>query len=368
MQRGRNLVNERMRRRGGGDWYLMKKEGGAVGFDLLKRPSSPNSLAAISCSPLLSAAIIPFPRSLIFYPPRPLSLACRGLSLLSARALLADCSSIRSLSIYYCSLDRAASLSCPHLGRDLLDCWCSVYLNGLLLTFLIRRRHLTVRITSPIRTLVAISWIAGVLETARPPRLFVTKESFIDDGFFKTGDTVAVDEDGYHVILGQNPFDLMVADWWGESSVSFLLEPSVSPFSRCDAGRIIWRDSKFLLRCNNSLAGFDDLPYDFPVGVLAQEAPHLLFILVWMKLNSHLILGSSPLVWIGDELICVPEKTLWIKCVIKRVDMGSGGVQDAAVIVLDMISRKTPKNGEEATSVPYCAAVVLPPAIASSEL
>lgn len=31
----------------------------------------------------------------------------------------------------------------------------------------------------------------------------VTKESFIDGGFFKTGDAVKVDEDGYYVILGR---------------------------------------------------------------------------------------------------------------------------------------------------------------------
>jgi acyl-CoA synthetase (AMP-forming)/AMP-acid ligase II len=31
----------------------------------------------------------------------------------------------------------------------------------------------------------------------------VTQESFIDGGFFKTGDTVTVDEDGYFVILGR---------------------------------------------------------------------------------------------------------------------------------------------------------------------
>jgi len=31
----------------------------------------------------------------------------------------------------------------------------------------------------------------------------VTKESFIDDGFFKTGDAVTTDEDGYYIILGR---------------------------------------------------------------------------------------------------------------------------------------------------------------------
>ncbi|XP_076921390.1 putative CoA ligase CCL8 [Bidens hawaiensis] len=37
----------------------------------------------------------------------------------------------------------------------------------------------------------------------------VTKESFIDGGFFKTGDAVKVDEDGYYVILGRTNADIM---------------------------------------------------------------------------------------------------------------------------------------------------------------
>ncbi|KAK6125077.1 hypothetical protein DH2020_041193 [Rehmannia glutinosa] len=37
----------------------------------------------------------------------------------------------------------------------------------------------------------------------------VTKESFIDDGFFKTGDAARVDEDGYYVILGRTNADIM---------------------------------------------------------------------------------------------------------------------------------------------------------------
>ncbi|KAL7140158.1 hypothetical protein ABFS83_09G103600 [Erythranthe nasuta] len=37
----------------------------------------------------------------------------------------------------------------------------------------------------------------------------VTKESFIDGGFFKTGDAVRVDEDGYYVILGRTNADIM---------------------------------------------------------------------------------------------------------------------------------------------------------------
>ncbi|XP_068652022.1 probable CoA ligase CCL8 [Aristolochia californica] len=37
----------------------------------------------------------------------------------------------------------------------------------------------------------------------------VTKESFIDEGFFKTGDTVKVDEEGYYIILGRTSADIM---------------------------------------------------------------------------------------------------------------------------------------------------------------
>ncbi|RVW69484.1 Malonate--CoA ligase [Vitis vinifera] len=37
----------------------------------------------------------------------------------------------------------------------------------------------------------------------------VTKESFIDGGFFKTGDAVKVDDDGYYIILGRTSADIM---------------------------------------------------------------------------------------------------------------------------------------------------------------
>ncbi|CAI9773607.1 unnamed protein product [Fraxinus pennsylvanica] len=37
----------------------------------------------------------------------------------------------------------------------------------------------------------------------------VTKESFSDDGFFKTGDSARMDEDGYYVILGRTSADIM---------------------------------------------------------------------------------------------------------------------------------------------------------------
>ncbi|KAI4324750.1 hypothetical protein MLD38_030207 [Melastoma candidum] len=51
----------------------------------------------------------------------------------------------------------------------------------------------------------------------RSPSLFreywklpeVTKSSFIDGGFFKTGDAVRVDEDGYYIILGRTSADIM---------------------------------------------------------------------------------------------------------------------------------------------------------------
>ncbi|CAM0882589.1 unnamed protein product [Alopecurus aequalis] len=59
---------------------------------------------------------------------------------------------------------------------------------------------------------------AGVGELCiRSPSLFkeywkrpeVTEESFIDGGFFKTGDTVTLDEDGYFRILGRTNADIM---------------------------------------------------------------------------------------------------------------------------------------------------------------
>ncbi|KAJ0986058.1 hypothetical protein J5N97_004414 [Dioscorea zingiberensis] len=59
---------------------------------------------------------------------------------------------------------------------------------------------------------------AGIGELCvRSPSLFkeywkqpkVTEESFIDGGFFKTGDTVTIDEDGYYVILGRTNADIM---------------------------------------------------------------------------------------------------------------------------------------------------------------
>ncbi|KAI8544465.1 hypothetical protein RHMOL_Rhmol08G0298900 [Rhododendron molle] len=60
----------------------------------------------------------------------------------------------------------------------------------------------------------------------------VTKESFIDGGFFKTGDAVKVDDDGYYVILGRTSADIMKVGGYKLSALeieSVLLEhPAVS--------------------------------------------------------------------------------------------------------------------------------------------
>jgi len=40
--------------------------------------------------------------------------------------------------------------------------------------------------------------------------LQITKESFTDDGFFKTGDAVTTDEDGYYIILGRKEIYISV--------------------------------------------------------------------------------------------------------------------------------------------------------------
>ncbi|XP_073115242.1 probable CoA ligase CCL8 isoform X1 [Elaeis guineensis] len=72
----------------------------------------------------------------------------------------------------------------------------------------------------------------------RSPSLFkeywkqpkITKESFIDGGFFKTGDTVTVDEDGYYIILGRTNADIMKVGGYKLSALeieSVLLEHEV---------------------------------------------------------------------------------------------------------------------------------------------
>lgn len=57
----------------------------------------------------------------------------------------------------------------------------------------------------------------------------VTKESFIEDGFFKTGDAVKVDADGYYIILGRTSADIMKVGGYKLSALeieSVLLEHS----------------------------------------------------------------------------------------------------------------------------------------------
>ncbi|KAI3777823.1 hypothetical protein L1987_47626 [Smallanthus sonchifolius] len=60
----------------------------------------------------------------------------------------------------------------------------------------------------------------------------VTKDSFIEGGFFKTGDAVKVDEDGYYVILGRTNADIMKVGGYKLSALeieAILLEhPAIS--------------------------------------------------------------------------------------------------------------------------------------------
>nr|XP_043616690.1 probable CoA ligase CCL8 [Erigeron canadensis] len=60
----------------------------------------------------------------------------------------------------------------------------------------------------------------------------VTKESFIDGGYFKTGDAAKVDEDGYYVILGRTNADIMKVGGYKLSALeieAILLEhPAIS--------------------------------------------------------------------------------------------------------------------------------------------
>ncbi|KAF8393391.1 hypothetical protein HHK36_021634 [Tetracentron sinense] len=70
----------------------------------------------------------------------------------------------------------------------------------------------------------------------------VTKESFDGDGFFKTGDTVKVDEDGYYVILGRTSADIMKVGGYKLSALEIeavLLEASACPSAlhSCSSGR-----------------------------------------------------------------------------------------------------------------------------------
>ncbi|KAK7349190.1 hypothetical protein VNO77_06359 [Canavalia gladiata] len=60
----------------------------------------------------------------------------------------------------------------------------------------------------------------------------VTKESFTDDGFFKTGDAVTTDKDGYYIILGRTSADIIKAGGYKLSALeieSVIIEhPAVS--------------------------------------------------------------------------------------------------------------------------------------------
>ncbi|GMY34312.1 probable CoA ligase CCL8 isoform X1 [Fagus crenata] len=60
----------------------------------------------------------------------------------------------------------------------------------------------------------------------------VTKESFIEDGFFKTGDAGKVDEDGYYIILGRTSADIMKVGGYKLSALeiesSILEHPAVA--------------------------------------------------------------------------------------------------------------------------------------------
>ncbi|KAF3783972.1 Malonate--CoA ligase [Nymphaea thermarum] len=64
----------------------------------------------------------------------------------------------------------------------------------------------------------------------------VTKESLVDGGYFKTGDTVKVDEDGYYIILGRTSADIMKVGGYKLSALEIeavLLEASHPVVSEC---------------------------------------------------------------------------------------------------------------------------------------
>ncbi|RDX88379.1 Malonate--CoA ligase, partial [Mucuna pruriens] len=58
----------------------------------------------------------------------------------------------------------------------------------------------------------------------------VTKESFTDDGFFKTGDAVTTDEDGYYIILGRTSADIIKAGGYKLSALEIesVIHPAIS--------------------------------------------------------------------------------------------------------------------------------------------
>ncbi|GAU13873.1 hypothetical protein TSUD_262000 [Trifolium subterraneum] len=56
----------------------------------------------------------------------------------------------------------------------------------------------------------------------------VTKESFTEEGFFKTGDAVTTDKDGYYIILGRTNVDIIKAGGYKLSALEIESHPAVS--------------------------------------------------------------------------------------------------------------------------------------------
>ncbi|KAJ8638184.1 hypothetical protein MRB53_012451 [Persea americana] len=120
----------------------------------------------------------------------------------------------------------------------------------------------------------------------RSPSLFkeywkqpkVTKESFIDGGFFKTGDTVRMDEDGYYIILGRTSADIMKVGGYKLSALDIeavLLEhPAVS---ECCVVRLIRTEKK----SSNQLSAWKN----FALGAKDRLAPY--------KIPTRLFLWES---------------------------------------------------------------------------
>ncbi|GAU13875.1 hypothetical protein TSUD_262020 [Trifolium subterraneum] len=60
------------------------------------------------------------------------------------------------------------------------------------------------------------------------PGVQVTKESFTEEGFFKTGDAVTTDKDGYYIILGRTNADIIKAGGYKLSALEIESHPAVS--------------------------------------------------------------------------------------------------------------------------------------------
>ena len=58
----------------------------------------------------------------------------------------------------------------------------------------------------------------------------MTEESFIDGGFFKTGDAVRVDEDGYYIILGREYMLVTIELFLGLLGIPFVESALISNF------------------------------------------------------------------------------------------------------------------------------------------